>query len=167
MRGQKARGLPGQSITKRSEGGRPALKGGNCLSAHGTDEQYFVMRGGASAQRSGATLGKGEFSINSNDAHSTMILQRALSRFFSMVADNVPLFTGVFGAQARIVRQFYAARALSPHTARRFYPRSSAEAAAFASLLKQFIICQSTPGHYFLNLDALRWRSAGFPTWRE
>jgi hypothetical protein len=95
-----------------------------------------------------------------------MMLQRALSRFFSMVADNLPLFTGLFGAQGRIVRQFYAARALSPHTARRFYPRSSAEAAAFASLLEQFIICQSTPGHYFLNLDALRQRSAR-ATWRQ
>jgi hypothetical protein len=120
----------------------------------------------ASAQRRGATLGKSEFSINSNDANSTMILQRALNRFFSMVTDNVPLLAGMFGAQGRIVRQFYAARALSPHTARRFYPRSSTEAAAFASLLEQFIICQSTPGHYFLNLDTLRRRSA-FPTWRE
>ena len=118
-------------------------------------------------QRSGSTLGKGEFSINSNDATSTMILQRALNRFLSMVADNVPLFTGMFGAQARIVRQFYDARAMSPQTARRFYPRSSAEASAFASLLKQFIICQSTPGHYFLNLDTLRRRSTRFPTWRE
>ena len=95
-----------------------------------------------------------------------MILQRALSRFFSMLAENVPLFTGIFGAQARIVRQFHAAGALSPHTARRFYPRSSVEATAFAALLEQFIICQSTPGHYFLNLDALRRRSARFPTWR-
>lgn len=96
-----------------------------------------------------------------------MILQRALSRFFTMVADNVPRFTGTFGGQARIVRQFYAARALSPPTARRFYPRSTAEATAFASLLEQFIICQSTPGHYFLNLDTLRRRSTRFPTWRE
>jgi hypothetical protein len=96
-----------------------------------------------------------------------MTLQRALSRFVSLIADNVPLFTGPFGAQGRIVRQFYVVRALSPNTARRFYPRSSAEATAFASLLEQFIICQSVPGHYFLNLDTLRRSSARFPTWRE
>lgn len=96
-----------------------------------------------------------------------MMLQRTLSAFFSMIAHNVPVLPGMFGSQARIVRQFHHAGALSPHTARRFYPRSSAEATAFAGLLEEFIICQSTPGHYFLNLDALQRRSTQFLDLRQ
>ncbi|MGQ0641489.1 MAG: hypothetical protein ACT4P6_12115 [Gemmatimonadaceae bacterium] len=96
-----------------------------------------------------------------------MNLQRALSALFSMIPLGVAELPGMFGPQARIVRQFQDAGALSPHSARRFYPRSSAEATAFAALLEAFVICQSAPGHYFLNREELQERANRLLTWRQ
>ena len=91
-----------------------------------------------------------------------MDLQRTLNALLSMLPHGVTESPVMFGPRARIVRQFRHAGALTPRTARRFYPRSSADAAAFAALLEEFIICQSTPGHYFLNRDTLQQRSNRF-----
>ena len=95
-----------------------------------------------------------------------MLVQRTLY-WLSLIAHNVPVLPELLGTQARIVRQFYDAGALSPDTARRYYPRSSADAAAFARLLEDFVVRQSAPGRYFLDLEALKQRSMPRAAWRQ
>lgn len=93
-----------------------------------------------------------------------MNLQRAFAAFLRTFAAEAAAWSFLRGFNlgplgphvGLIVRQFREAGALTPRTARRFYPRSSVEADAFARLLDRFIICQSKPGHYFLNIDALQ-----------
>ena len=93
--------------------------------------------------------------------HSTgMRLQTAFASFLqSIVADfrhsSQSFALGVGPHGASIIRQFREAGAVSSRSARRYYPRSQADAAAFARLLERFIIRQTTPGHYFLNEPAL------------
>jgi hypothetical protein len=87
-------------------------------------------------------------------------LQRTLEAFVRKLADEATLWRPLFGTtidrQGRtIIRQFWQAGAITAHSARCYYARSSAEANAFARLLEEFIICQPTPGRYFLNLRAL------------
>jgi hypothetical protein len=52
-----------------------------------------------------------------------------------------------------IIAQFRRAGAITPRTAKRYYPRSRREAATLALLLEESIVCQVEPGRYFLNLD--------------
>ena len=95
--------------------------------------------------------------------------QRVVTEFIRKLAVEATTWLGaletpMWGPHAgSVVRQFRAAGAVSPRTARRFYPRSSAEATAFTHLLEAFVICQSTPGHYFLDVDALHRASYRWP----
>jgi hypothetical protein len=88
--------------------------------------------------------------------------QRVVTEFIRKLALEATTWLGALeapmwsSAAGSVVRQFRDAGAVSPRTARRFYPRSSAEASAFAHLLETFVICQATPGHYFLDVDALQ-----------
>ena len=91
---------------------------------------------------------------------NVMRLQKAVATFLqTIVADfrqsshSFALGIGPHGSS--IIRQFREAGAVSSRSARRYYPRSQADATAFARLLERFIICQSVPGHYFLNEGAL------------
>lgn len=95
-----------------------------------------------------------------------MGLPRTLIDFVSMLAPRSTMATRLFGEQRRIVRQFFDAGALSPRMARRYYPRSAAEAKAFADLRADLIIREARPGHYFLSMDTLQQRSAEVPALR-
>jgi hypothetical protein len=93
-------------------------------------------------------------------------LHRTLIAFFSMLAPRSTMLARLFGEQRRIVRQFFDAGSLSPRMARRYYPRSAAEAKAFADLQEDLIIREARPGHYFLSVETLQQHSAKVPALR-
>lgn len=59
----------------------------------------------------------------------------------------------------RIIQQFRAAGAVTPARARAFHPQSRIEEIEFLRLVRSQVICQSSPGRYFLaegRLDRIR-----------